>query len=163
MGREIERKYLAANQDWRQATVQRQAQIWQGYLVENEQWIVRVRLLTDKFPQELEQGRLTIKGNTPDSGGPGWQGHAEFEYPIPPAEAQELLAATKLQIKKMRRWVEYAGQTFEIDEFADGHILIELELQDAAQAVTPPSWLGREVTGDVRYTNRALAEHGWPS
>jgi len=162
MGQEIERKYLAANDTWRQAKFTRQAHIWQGYLVENGQWVLRVRLLEESFPEKKADGRLTLKGNTPDDP-QHLQGHAEFEYAIPPSDAQSLIQSTKLQIKKVRRWVEYAGQTFEIDEFANGQILIELELQSATQTITPPPWLGREVTGDIRYTNRYLAEHGWPS
>ena len=161
MGREIERKYLAANETWRQEKVSRQAQIWQGYLVENGQWVVRARLLTESFPQKQEVGKLTLKGNTPDNP-QDLQGHAEFEYTIPPQDAQSLIQATPLQIKKVRRWIEFAGQTFEIDEFENGLILIELELASPTQTVTAPPWLGREVTGDVRYTNRYLAEHGRP-
>ena len=159
MGREIERKFLPANASWQQATYQRLAQLTQGYLVENGQWILRVRLMEQSFPEKLGQGFLTIKGNTPDQYGPRWQGHAEYEYSIPWADAQELVTASTIKISKQRRWIEYAGQIFEVDSFSSGLVLIELELSDPQQKIVIPPWLGREVTGDVCYTNRYLAEH----
>ncbi|MBP5296448.1 MAG: hypothetical protein J6Y94_03865 [Bacteriovoracaceae bacterium] len=159
MGREIERKFLPANDLWQKEKGIRLADITQGYMVENSQWILRVRHLQETFPQSKEQGFLTIKGNTPDQLGPTWNGHLEFEYAIPVADAQELLAATPLKIAKQRRWITYQNQTFEIDTFASGLVLIELELPDPGHPIIPPPWLGREVTGDKHYTNRYLAEH----
>ena len=159
MGREIERKFLPAHDQWSAEKFIRQAQLTQGYLVENEQWILRVRLMEQSMPQAARRGFLTLKGNPPDQLGPAWHGHAEFEYPIPPEDAQQLLATTNLKLQKERRWIEFAGQVFEVDIFTSGLVLIELELADPAQKIIAPPWLGPEVTGDVRYTNRYLAEH----
>ena len=159
MGREIERKFLPANDLWQKEGSVRLADITQGYLVENKQWILRVRHLQETLPQPKAQGFLTIKGNTPDQLGPTWNGHLEFEYAIPVADAQELLQATSLKITKQRRWITYQHQTFEIDIFTSGLVLIELELPDPGHQIIAPPWLGREVTGDACYTNRYLAEH----
>jgi adenylate cyclase len=41
-----------------------------------------------------------------------------------------------------------------------GLVLAEIELDDAAFALTLPPWAGREVTGDARYYNAALAMSG---
>jgi adenylate cyclase len=53
----------------------------------------------------------------------------------------------------------------EVDVYAgdlDGLVSAEVEFasEEAAAAFAPPAWLGREVTGDPRYANRALAVSG---
>jgi CYTH domain-containing protein len=39
---------------------------------------------------------------------------------------------------------------------------VELDSLDAAERFSPPAWLGREVTGDKRWSNRSLADRGRP-
>ena len=60
------------------------------------------------------------------------------------------------------------GLTAEVDVYdgaLDGLLTAEVEFPDeaASEAFAPPGWLGREVTGDSRYANRALAVSGLPS
>ena len=71
-------------------------------------------------------------------------------------------------IEKTRYLVDRGCHTFEIDVFEganEGLIVAEIELGHEDEAFERPSWLGQEVTEDVRYYNTALAAHPyreWP-
>ena len=75
---------------------------------------------------------------------------------------------TELRIEKRRHELDLGdGHTAELDLFDGdlaGHVIVEVEFADEASAssFTPPDWFGTEVTTDGRYTNAALARHGWP-
>jgi adenylate cyclase len=71
------------------------------------------------------------------------------------------------RIEKTRYEIEHEGATIELDEYGGdlaGLLVAEVELDstEAAGAFRPPGWVGREVTGDPRWSNRALAEDGAP-
>jgi hypothetical protein len=71
----------------------------------------------------------------------------------PPASARQV-------IEKRRHHVRHAGYLYEIDVFAgrlDGLIVAELETADQVPADRLPAWIGRELTGDMRYSNAMLA------
>jgi CYTH domain-containing protein len=107
---------------------------------------------------------MTIKGKTEGIS------RAEFEYPIPAAEAAEMLERLCLRplIEKMRYRVEHAGTVWEIDEFFgdnEGLILAEVELQSPGAQFELPPWAGREVSDDPRYYNATLVRFPfskWP-
>lgn len=65
-------------------------------------------------------------------------------------------------IYKDRYCVEYMGQLLEIDifPFYTDRAILEIELEDESQPIHIPPWLRliREVTGDKRYTNAAMAK-----
>jgi CYTH domain-containing protein len=68
-------------------------------------------------------------------------------------------------IEKTRTRVRHDGLVWEVDEFAGhlaGLILAEVELDAADQRFATPGWAGREVTGDPRYQNSALARAAGP-
>jgi CYTH domain-containing protein len=85
----------------------------------------------------------------------------EFEYEIPVADAEELLEnAIGIVIEKTRYRVPYEGFVWEVDVFAGAHrglVIAEVEMQAETDNPPLPAWLGREVTGDFRYSNQALA------
>ena len=145
MGIEIERKFLVVGDDWRQAPAVPYAQ---GYLNRDKQRTVRVR---------IAQGAawLTIKGASVGAT------RAEFEYPIPVADAEQLLALCDGPlVRKLRRVVVHAGATWEIDEFQGdnaGLVVAEIELASEDAPFEAPPWLGAEVTHDARYFNSNLA------
>ena len=145
MGLEIERKFLVRSDSWR--TVEG-IPFRQGYLNSNLHRVVRVRTMG-------EQAVLTVKGlNT------GAVRH-EFEYEIPVDDANDILdnLCERPLIEKMRYKVEFAGHTWEIDEFAGdnaGLVVAELELQAVDEPFEKPDWLGEEVTDDPRYFNSNL-------
>lgn len=154
MGREIERKFLLANDGWRRDAAGCPVVgvfLRQGYLGNTESCVVRVRVAGAK-------GFLTVKGPTRGAS------RSEFEYEIPPGDAHamldELVKDKSALVEKTRYRVEYAGLVWEIDEFAGlnkGLVLAEVELEAENQPIDRPDWLGREVTSDPRYFNSNLA------
>lgn len=148
MGLEIERKFLVDSDQWR--VLGEPVHYMQGYLVADGIRTVRVRVAGEK-------GFITIKGPTE-----GFS-RSEFEYPIPAEEAAELLALSATPvIEKFRTRILFEGHIWEIDEFKGlnkGLILAEIELQSESQSFGVPPWIGKEVTGDVRYFNSYLSLH----
>ena len=149
MGKEIERKFLVKGNSWRNNT--KGSYYRQGYLILNAICTVRVRTAGDK-------GFLTIKG--PPSG----LTRHEYEYSIPVDDANEILQSLckKPIIEKVRYTLRYRGVTWEIDEFAgenEGLILAEVELHDDCQRIELPNWVGKEVSGHVKYYNASLVRH----
>src|SRR5512134_1367255 len=150
MAREIERKFLVADDRWRDGA--RGVRYRQGYLSAGERagCTVRVRVAG-------ERAFLTIK--SPAAAG----ARDEYEYPIPVADAEEMLSklAAGGIVEKTRHRVPFAGRTWEVDEFAGENaplVLAEVELERIGELVALPPWVGREVTDDPNYTNAALAQ-----
>lgn len=148
MAAEIERKFLVADDSWRDGS--RGVRIAQGYLSQDPDRTVRVRLAGEK-------AWITIKGRT--------QGitRAEFEYAIPPADARELLGlCLPSVIDKTRHEIRHGGHVWEVDVFHggnDGLIVAEVELSDENETPEMPPWVGEEVSDDARYFNSHLATH----
>jgi len=148
VGSEIERKYLVDLAQWKPrnaGTLYRQ-----GYLSSHAERVVRVRIAG-------EAGVITIKG--PNKG----VTRAEFEYPIPLADATELLAMCETPlVEKTRHAEEHGGMTWEIDVFHGanaGLVIAEVELTSETQRVEVPVWAIREVSDDPRYYNSNLIKH----
>ncbi len=146
MATEIERKFLVKGRDW-QAQGQG-TRLVQGYLSSEPERTVRVRIAGDL-------ATLNIKGKTEGAT------RSEWEYPIPVAEAEDLLARLCEQplIDKIRYRIPYAGMVWEVDEFFGenaGLVVAEIELESEDQAFEKPDWVGEEVTHDTRYFNASL-------
>ena len=149
MAQETERKFLVAGDFMPYVTAA--IPIAQGYLCTDPARTVRVR-------RSGEVAYLTIK-SAPDER--GWSRY-EFEQRIPVDDALELLGmCVGNRIEKVRHLVpDGEGHTWEVDVFGGanaGLTVAEIELQDADETITLPAWVGREVTGDARYYNSALA------
>jgi len=146
MSREIERKFLVLNDDYKKET--NGILYRQGYLCANPKRTVRVRIVGDT-------GYLTIKGASKGAT------HAEFEYSIPKEDAEELLLLCETPlIEKYRYIIPFKGNTWEVDEFLGenkGLIIAEIELESETQEFELPPWVGVEVTSDPRYYNSNLA------
>lgn len=147
MGIEIERKFLVGGDGWRRQAAS-QTRFSQGYLCRDPARTVRVRIAGDA-------AFLTIKGATTGAT------RAEFEYAVPLADAQQLLAMCDGPVvEKVRHLCPFEGMTWEVDEFLGanaGLVVAEIELDTEGQAFARPAWLGAEVTGDARYVNANLA------
>lgn len=145
---EIERKYTVINDAWRNQAVG--SHYVQGYLSLDPERTVRVRMVAD-------QAWLTIKGRSRG------MVRSEYEYPIPPGHAGELLGmCLPPLIEKTRYCVMHAGLTWEVDEFSGenaGLLVAEIELDSADQIPELPDWVGDEVTDDPRYYNASLVRH----
>jgi CYTH domain-containing protein len=150
MAKEIERKFLVSG-EFRQDSPE-SYRIMQGYICSDPDRTVRVRVRGDK-------GFLTIKGRGSEDG----LSRYEWEKEIPVSEAFELMALCGSGvIDKTRYLVPFGKHTYEVDVFHganEGLVLAEIELSDEQEAFEKPSWLGEEVTGDVRYYNSKLSLH----
>ena len=149
MAKEIERKFLVDGDGWRPGAVG--VPYRQGYLSAgaDARCTVRARVAG-------ERAWLTIKGR-PSAGS-----RDEYEYPIPVADAEEILERLCVgdRIEKTRYRVAHAGRTWEVDEFGGENaplVVAEVELESIDAEVSLPPWVGLEVTYDPRYTNAALA------
>ena len=125
----------------------------QGYLVSDNRKTVRLRMSSEK-------AWLTIKGKTTGITRP------EFEYEIPLLEARDMWSMCGDQtLEKIRYKVTLGNHTWEIDEFLGRHKglwLAEIELSSESENFQSPSWLGKEVSQDYRYSNSHLALKGAP-
>ena len=149
MAQEIERKFEVVGEYKHLAHSSHH--IVQGYIASGRR-TARVRISDDK-------AWLTIKGPSCDGG----LSRFEWEKEIEAKEALELMQlAEGALIDKHRYIVEYAGHTFEVDEFHgdnEGLTIAELELQSVDEEFERPEWLGRELTGIKRYYNSHLRQH----
>jgi CYTH domain-containing protein len=144
---EIERKFLVKDTDFLKDL--KGFNIVQGYLSSDPQRNVRVRIKGDL-------AFLTIKGVSNKSG----TSRFEWEKGIEVAEAEELLKLCLPGIIDKTRFEIPAGNhIFEVDVFEGENkslIIAEVELKNENDSFEKPDWLGKEVTGDVRYYNSYL-------
>jgi CYTH domain-containing protein len=155
MADEIERKFLVPDGSF-PGEIGAGKRIRQGYVALDGDVEVRVRLLDDG-------ARLTVKA------GSGLV-RTEVEVPVGELEGRQLWDhAEGRRIDKVRyRHDLGAGLVAEVDVYEGaltGLCTVEVEFPDAEQAGSfePPPWFGRELTGDRRWSNAALACDGIPS
>lgn len=150
MAKEIERRFHLKHDGWR--ALAEGEWLKQGYLSVEPERTVRVRVKGD-------QAWLTLKSNISNVS------RHEFEYAIPLADAQTMLATMcPMLVEKKRHRIPIGKHVFEVDEFFGqnaGLVLAEVELADEDEAFERPDWLGDEVTQDPRYTNAYLSKHPW--
>ncbi len=148
MAIETERKFLVVGNSWRDAG--EAVHYAQGYLVADLGRTVRVRIAG-------EQAFITIKGPTDGIS------RAEFEYPIPLADASEMLKLSPFPIiEKYRTKIVWENKLWEVDQFESenkGLIMAEIELTEPDEPFSLPPWIGEEVTGDPRYFNSYLSQN----
>ncbi len=150
MAIEIERKFLVHTDRW-QPDPSRGSRYRQGYLSIEADLVVRVRTVGAR-------GFLTVKGGTSGIT------RLEFEYPIPLDDANTMLdrLCPAPLIEKIRYRIPDGAFVWEVDVFEGenaGLVLAEVELPSADAVVTPPPWVGEEVSEDPRYYNAYLARH----
>lgn len=149
---EIERKFLVTSNEWKR-TGQPQRMV-QGYISREPGRTVRVR-------RAGEQAFLTIKG--PLTG----ITRTEVEIPLSLDEAEALFPLCHpTLIEKTRYRVDFAGHTWEVDEFHGdntGLIVAEIELPAEDTPFDLPPWVGLEVTHQPRYSNSSLSQHPYSS
>lgn len=149
MGIEIERKFLVNKEKWDQVKKEKQSLYRQGYIVADPGKTIRVRL-TD------QEAFLTIKGQTVGIS------RAEFEYPIPVADGQQLLdSLCGAVVSKIRYFITHEGNLWEVDVFLgdnEGLIVAEIELKEENESFPLPEWIAAEVTSEKKYSNSNLAK-----
>ena len=148
---EIERKFLVISDAFKDEAHQKY-RIIQGFLNRDPERTVRVRLKDDK-------GILTVKGLSSNDG----LSRFEWEKELPRKEAKSLLKlCLKGIIDKIRYEIKVDNHIFEVDEFLGqnkGLIIAEIELSNENETFKKPDWLGKEVTGIVKYYNSTLSKH----
>ncbi len=144
MAQEIERKFLVTGSGWKRY-VERSLRIRQSYLALTNSVSIRIRIVDGRVAW------LTIKSAAQQ------MDRIEFEYPIPLADAEELMdMGTGRLVTKRRHIVPLGPARWEIDVFEGekaGLVLAEIELPSITARVERPDWLGAEVTGDPAYYN----------
>lgn len=153
MSLEIERKFLVHKN--KLPELAEGVRMSQGYIDTRDNTTVRVRVAA-------QQAFLTLKGPSDSDG----LSRLEFEYPVPLADAQEMLEKFCRQtvIEKTRFVSTVDNLLWEIDVFKGanaGLIVAEVELASTRQQPVLPEWVAAEVTGDHRYYNSSLLAEPW--
>lgn len=151
MSIEIERKFLVKNDDFKIES-HTHKNIKQGYLNSDKNRTVRIRIADNN-------AFITIKGKSNEAG----TSRFEWEKEIKKQEAEDLLLLCEPCILEKTRYLVSVGlHTYEVDEFYGdnkGLIIAEVELNTESECFTKPNWLGREVTGDIKYYNSSICKH----
>jgi adenylate cyclase len=154
MGIEIERKFLVCSDAWR-AQASRRQRMAQGYLNDAASVDAGLQKASVRVRIAGEQAALNLKSRELGAS------RQEFEYTIPLADAESLLAlCVGGTIDKTRHYVTVGAHRWEVDEFHGdnaGLVVAEIELAAVEEAFERPSWAGAEVTELTRYYNLALA------
>lgn len=150
MAKEIERKFLIQNDDWK-ALADHGCYMSQGYLNDAVTSSLRVRVTGDKAYLNIKSATLGVS-------------RSEYEYEIPRADALEILhnLCNKPLIEKTRYHVHYGEHLWEVDVFHgdnEGLVVAEIELTNEDEAFAKPTWVGEEVSHDPRYYNVCLVKH----
>jgi CYTH domain-containing protein len=151
---EIERKFIVLNSNYK--TQGSSSLISQGYLNSDKSRTVRIRIYGDN-------AFITIKSKVVGIS------RQEFEYPIPVEDARFMMdeLCEKPVIQKIRYKILYKENIWEVDEFLgenEGLVIAEIELKSEDQKFETPDWIGKEVTGELKYYNSSLIKNpynGW--
>ena len=147
MALEIERRFLIKNDNWKEF-INKKIPIEQGYLSKSlDGWIIRIRL-TDKNSKIALKKH--IKGFT----------NFEFEYSIPRRDAETILSNLSNTIKKDRFFLEIEKKSWIIDCFKENNYplkIAEIELSNEREDLFLPSFISKEITGLIKYSNLSLA------
>lgn len=150
MNLEIERKFLVKNEGFKELAFEKKY-IKQGFLNSDKERTVRVRIIEEK-------AFLTVKGKSNKAGTVRF----EWEKEIPVKDAENLMFLTeKTAIEKYRYYIKSENHIFEVDEFLSenkGLIVTEIELKKEDEPFLKPDWLGKEVTGEIKYYNSSLSK-----
>jgi adenylate cyclase len=147
MATETERKFLVKG-EFRHLS-ERELKITQAYLSIDPSKTIRIRISDDR-------AYITIKGRPAGLS----ISRSEWEYPIPLADAEEMMKiCLDGKIVKSRYLIPAGKHIFEVDVFHDkneGLVIAEIELSSDDEKFDIPEWLGDEVTGNPAYYNANL-------
>ena len=145
---EMERKFLVKIDKWCNLVRPEGHFYVQGYLTNEPDKTIRVRIADSK-------GYITLKGLTVGAK------RLEYEYESPADDAKEILDNfTNNPVAKIRYEINFKGKDWIVDEFIDknfGLFIAEIELSSEDEKFELPDWVGKEVTDDPRYYNSNLS------
>lgn len=149
MGIEIERRFLVANEDWKDQII-RSESVSQAYLNSSvDEWATRVRIIDNN------KGYITLKSSL------NGLANYEFEYSIPRKDAIELIQLSKYKITKIRYQLKINKKNWVVDVFEESNSYLkiaEIELNSESEEIQVPSWCGKEITGIKSLSNASLAK-----
>lgn len=139
---EIERKFLVADDSWKNAAIGN-VKIRDGLIASTNGQKVRVRISDSAAMVVLKSRKSGLS-------------RSEYEYPIPLSDAEDIMRTmcTGHILDKTRYFVAHRGETWSVDVYSgllEGIVIAEIELARPDQNVDLPSWIGREITADSRY------------
>ncbi len=145
MAIEKERKFLfnekglkATLSDWIPTPIR------QGYLMLATGQQLRIRLLPGKYQAflcyKVDKDSIT---------------RHEYEYEIPYDEGLELYEGSKYIVEKVRYSTLFKGNNVDIDIYPGGLKVVEVEFDEELTEIPP--YCGKEVTGEIEYTNIYIA------
>ena len=143
---EIERRFLIKNDNWKEF-ITNKIFIEQGYLSKNlDDWIIRIRFTGEDFKIALKKH---IESFT----------NFEFEYSIPQKDGETIMSNLSNTIKKERFFVEFEKKSWIIDCFKENNYpleIAEIELSKEEEDLKLPSFISKEITGLLHYSNFSL-------
>ncbi len=146
MSIEIERKFLVTSDAWRDQTLG--CHHIKDYLVARfETGKARIRVCDD-------QATLTIKGNR--TGFPA-ASFISICHPTSGDMISEFPSAPSLE--KRRHDIQFCGLLWQVDEYLGalaGLVTCDVELPHERHEFPRPSWAGRDITHDSRYSSAQL-------
>jgi len=148
MALEIERRFLV---DTDKLLLPQEGNIiTQGYLSSpGDPFTIRARLSIGVYGRKL--GFITLKNKIANGI------NKEFEYAIPPEDAEEIIGSCGTKVVTKKR---YYIDRFEVDIFKgelSGIVIAEIELKDISEEFDKPEWLGREITYAKELSNFSMA------
>jgi len=155
MAAEIERKFLVGEPP-EFALESPQEEIDQGYLVSDGETEVRVRRKGGTCFLTVKKGHGGVREET--------------EVEITGSQFDSLWPLTEgWRVRKRRHRIDLdGGLVAEMDVYLERleglfTVEVEFESESASTGFSPPSWFGREVTGNVAYSNQQMARQGAPA
>ena len=146
MALEIERRFLIKNDNWKEF-VTKKIFIEQGYLSKNlDDWIIRIRCYENDYKIALKKH---IKNFS----------NFEFEYSIPRKDGETIMLNLSNTIKKERFFLDVEKKSWIIDCFKENNYpleIAEIELFNEKEDLSLPSFISKEITGLMHYSNFSL-------
>ena len=142
MAIEIEKKFIVKNDNWKNFVTNKFI-CKQAYLSENNQITTRIRITPNN-------GYITIKGPQKNIS------RLEFEYQIPINDAEHLFSLCSHRIFKTRYILNHYNDEWVVDVFEKNHlglIIAEIELKSENQKFKVPTWIGKDISTDRKYSN----------
>lgn len=155
MEKEIERRFLVVNQDWRKLIIGQAELIKQFYLVVEDNCSIRVR----RSSLSYKDAEVTFKISSPE----GIHERYEFNHLVPIKQYDIFMHQMDgFLIQKTRYKIQYRDDIFwEIDVFEKenkGLVIAEIEIPSIDFELDIPNWLGEEITENPEYLNSSLSQ-----
>ena len=146
---EIERRFLVANDQWKEF-ISSKTFLEQGYLSSDlDDWIIRIRFDGNNFKLALKKHLKSFTSY-------------EFEYQIPFPDGEKIMSNLNNIVKKERFILEIDQKVWIIDCFKEKNSplqIAEVELKKEKEKLQIPNFLSKEITGIKKFSNFSLSNY----